>query len=99
MIGLLIVFFGGAYRALGTVMIVTAVLLWAYRLFLRGWANGFQNKILPRWERFYEKVLRAALGGSKPGVITISTVVLLIIAFVGFGMSTLSIAALVVILI
>ncbi len=86
-VGLLIVLFGGAYRALGSVMIVTAVLLWAYRLFLRGWANGFQNKVLPRWERFYEKVLRAALGGRKPGVITIGTFVLLLIAFMGFGVS------------
>ncbi len=86
-VGLLIVFFGGQYRALGSVMIVTAVLLWAYRLFLRGWANGFQNKVLPRWERFYEKVLRKALSGRKPIGITVLTFVLLIFAFGGFGAS------------
>ncbi len=86
-IGLLIVIFGGTYRALGSVMIVTTVLLWAYRLFLRGWANGFQNNILPRWELFYEKSLRAALSGKKPAMITIGTFVLLLIAFVGFGAS------------
>ncbi|WP_460220113.1 efflux RND transporter permease subunit [Psychroserpens sp. MEBiC05023] len=86
-IGLLIILFGGAYRALGSVMVVTAILLWAYRLFLRNWANGFQNKVLPRWEQFYEKVLRAALSGKKPGAITIGTFLLLIIAFMGFGMS------------
>lgn len=86
-IGLLILIFGGAYRGLGTLMILTVVLLWAYRLFLRGWANGFQNKILPRWESFYEKTLRKALRGKMPAVITIGTVILLFVAFGGFGAS------------
>lgn len=85
--GLLILIFGGSYRALGTLMIVTSVLLWIYRLFLRNWANGFQNKILPRWEKFYEKTLRYALAGRKPIFIAIGTFVLLLIAFMGFGAS------------
>ena len=83
-VGLLIIIFGGAYRALGSVMVVTVVLLWAYRLFLRSWANGFQNKILPRWERFYERVLRAAFKGKKPIFIALGTGLLLIIAIIGF---------------
>ena len=86
-IGLLILIFGGVYRGLGTLMMVTVILLWAYRLFLRGWANGFQNKILPRWERFYEKSLRKALCGKMPAIITIGTVILLFVAFMGFGAS------------
>ncbi len=86
-IGLLILIFGGSYRALGTLMIVTSILLWIYRLFLRGWANGFQNKVLPRWERFYEKMLRGALTGRKPILIAIGTFVLLFLAFMGFGAS------------
>ena len=86
-LGVLILIFGGTYRGLGTLMVATIVLLWAYRFFLRGWANGFQNKILPKWERFYERILRATLKGSKPIVITIITFVLLIIAFMGFGAS------------
>ena len=85
--GLLIIIFGGAYNALGSVMLVTAVLLWAYRLFLRNWSNGFQNKILPKWERFYERVLRSTLKGGKPIAITIATFILLFIAFGGFGAS------------
>lgn len=85
--GLLILILGGTYRGLGTVILLTVLLLWAYRLFLRGWANGFQNKILPRWEQFYEKVLRIALSGKKPILITITTFVLLIVAFMGFGAS------------
>ncbi|RKE98932.1 efflux RND transporter permease subunit [Ichthyenterobacterium magnum] len=86
-IGVLIFIFGGAYKGLGTLMVFTAIMLWIYRLWLRKWANGFQNKILPRWERFYEKTLRAALGGRKPIFITIGTFVLLFIAFIGFGAS------------
>ena len=68
-------------------MIFTAIMLWVYRLWLRKWANSFQNKVLPRWERFYEKILRRALGGRKPMIITVGTFVLLIIAFIGFGAS------------
>ena len=62
-LGLLIVIFGGAYRALGTLMIFTAIMLWVYRLFLRNWANSFQNKVLPRLEAWYERMLRRALSG------------------------------------
>ncbi len=86
-VGLLILIIGGSYRGLGTLMIVTVILLWMYRLFLRGWANGFQNKSLPKWERFYEKILRGSLKGRRPIVITIGTFVLLIVAFLGFGAS------------
>jgi len=86
-IGLLIILFGGTYRALGSLMVLTAIMLWIYRLFLRNWANGFQNKILPRWERFYERTLRYTLAGRKPIFIAIGTFVLLLIAFMGFGAS------------
>ncbi|WP_396602353.1 efflux RND transporter permease subunit [Algibacter sp. R77976] len=88
--GLLILIFGGSIRGLGSVMIFSIILLWAYRLFLRNWANGFQNKILPIWERIYEKSLRFALSGKKPALITLGTFVLLIIAFMGFGASVAS---------
>ncbi len=87
LIGLLIFFIGGTYKAIGTIIMFTAVMLWIYRLFLRKWANYFQRKILPRWERFYEKLLRASLKGWKPYVITLSTVLLLFFAFAGFGVS------------
>ena len=68
-------------------MIFTAIMLWVYRLFLRSWANGFQNKVLPKWEKFYEKLILKALRGRAPIVITLSTVALLIVAFMGFGKS------------
>lgn len=86
-IGILFLIFGGAFRALGTLMVFAAANFWIYRYALRPLANGFQNKILPRWERFYERMLAASLRGWKPALITISTFILLIIAFVGFGAS------------
>ena len=86
-IGLLIVIFGGSYRGLGTVMIVTSILLWIYRLFLRKWANYFQDKILTKFENFYENQLRAALTGWRPYILTIGILGLLIISFMAFGIS------------
>ena len=88
--GIIILIFGGAYRALGTIMVFTAIMLWIYRLGLRPLANGFQNRVLPRWERFYEKAITAALKGWRPGLIVISTFILLFIAFGGFGASVAS---------
>ena len=85
--GIIVFIVGGATRGLGTLMIVVAIMLWIYRFFLRSWANGFQNKVLPKWERFYEKTLRSALSGRKPIFIAIGTIVLLFIAFMGFGAS------------
>ena len=89
-IGSLILVFGGAYRGLGTVMLVTALMLWIYRLFLRNWAISFQTKTLPILENFYEKTLRGALSGRWPIAVTLGTVILLFIAFSGFGASVAS---------
>ena len=86
-LGLLVILFGGAYSALGTLMLFTAIMLWVYRLFLRKWANSFQNKALPRLEKWYERQLRKALSGWKPYALVVGTFALLIFAFVGFGKS------------
>ena len=87
LIGLAIYFTGGQYKALGAVMVFTAIMLWVYRLFLRKIANYFQTNILTKWENLYEKMIRGALKGWRPYAITIGTFLLLIIAFIGFGMS------------
>jgi multidrug efflux pump subunit AcrB len=86
-IGLLVYFSGSAYAALGTLMMFTAVMLWIYRLFLRNWANSFQNKVLPRLEGWYERRLRSALSGKRPVFLVMATFALLIAAFMTFGMS------------
>jgi multidrug efflux pump len=89
-IGLIILIFGGTYRGLGTLMIFTALLLWAYRFFIRNWANNFQDKTLVRLENFYERILKGALKGKRPQIIIGSTFVLLIVAFMAFGGSVAS---------
>jgi len=84
-IGLLILFFGGEYRSLGSIMVVTAIMLWIYKFGFHKMINFFQTKILTQWERIYEKTLRWALKGKRPYIITISTILLLFAAFGGFG--------------
>lgn len=86
-LGILIVLFGGDNRAFGTIMIFTAIMLWVYRIGLRKMANYFQTNILTKWESGYENLLRKALKGWRPQIIITSTVLLLIIAFMGFGAS------------
>ena len=68
-------------------MITTAILLWIYRLFLRKWANYFQTKTLVKLENWYERQLRSALSGKKTYLISIGTFLLLIAAFIVFGIS------------
>ncbi|QTD38759.1 efflux RND transporter permease subunit [Polaribacter batillariae] len=86
-IGLLIFFFGGAYNALGTLIIFTSIMLWVYRLFLRKAANYFQKNTLVSLENWYEKQLKKALSGWTPYILVAGTFVLLILAFMSFGMS------------
>lgn len=86
-IGLIILLFGGAYRGLGSVMLFTVFLLWIYRLILRRAANNFQTKTLVSLENFYENTLKNSLKGWRPQIISGLTIVLLIVAFGGFGAS------------
>src|SRR5690606_7003944 len=78
---------GGEYRALGSVMVFTAIMLWMYRLFIRKMANRFQEVTLVKLETWYEKRLARALKGKMPYVLSIGTFVLLIVAFMAFGAS------------
>jgi multidrug efflux pump subunit AcrB len=85
--GLLILIVGGPYRGLGTLMIVSAILVWVYRLFLRKAANYFQKHTLSKLENAYERTLKYALSSWRPYAIVVSTFVLLFLAFGGFGAS------------
>ncbi len=86
-LGVLIFVAGGTYRGLGTLLIFVAIMLWIYRLVLRGWINYFQTHILSKWENWYESQLRSALKGWRPYAIVSGTVLLLFIAFGAFGWS------------
>ncbi|MDA1144821.1 MAG: efflux RND transporter permease subunit, partial [Bacteroidetes bacterium] len=85
--GLFILVFGGAMRGLGTLMILTAALFWAYKYGIKRWANKFQAGSLLRFENWYERQLKRALTGKNVYWYFGSTVLLLISAFVFFGMS------------
>ncbi len=84
-LGILILIFGGTIKPIGTLLIFAAANFWIYRYFMRPAANYFQREILPKWERFYERMITASLRGWKPQVLTLITFVLLIVAFVGFA--------------
>src|SRR5690606_9410789 len=86
-IGIIIFIVGGEYRALGSVMVFTAIMLWMYRLFIRKMANRFQEVTLVKLETWYEKRLAKALKGRMPYSLCIGTLVLLIVAFMAFGAS------------
>jgi len=86
-IGLLILVVGGTYKGLGTLLLFVAIMLWMYRLVLKGMIAYFQTKILSKWENWYERQLRSALSGWRPYILTGGTILLLLIAFGAFGWS------------
>ena len=43
---------------------------------------SFQNKVLPKWENAYERLLTFALGGRRPGKFVLATFGILILSFV-----------------
>ncbi|MCA0131036.1 efflux RND transporter permease subunit [Winogradskyella alexanderae] len=88
--GAIIVIFGGAYRGLGTLMIVTVILLWIYRLILRNASIGFQTKVLTRLENAYENTLTTSLRSWRPVAIAIGSLLLFFIASGSFGASVAS---------
>lgn len=75
-IGLFIMVVGGSSRALGSVMIFTAIMFWVYRYFLKDVTVKFQRVILSRWEDWYERSLKFFLSGRKPYIVTISMAVM-----------------------
>ncbi|SNR14289.1 efflux RND transporter permease subunit [Tenacibaculum jejuense] len=83
-LGLLFVIFGGAIRPLGTLLIFAAANFWVYRFIMRPAANRFQSRVLPRWERFYERMISGVLKGWKPQVISIITLLMLFVSIGGF---------------
>ncbi|MDX1470073.1 MAG: efflux RND transporter permease subunit, partial [Flavobacteriaceae bacterium] len=86
-IGTIILIIGGEYRGLGSLMIFTAIMFWVYRIWLRKWANNFQSNTLDKLENWYERKLSLALSKKRPYFLTGGTVLLLLVAFVSFGIS------------
>jgi len=86
-LGLLILFVGGSMRGLGSVMIFTVGLFWAYKYRIKRWANTFQRRALPWLENKYKNFLRFALNGYRPALFFGTTFLLLFVVFGLFGAS------------
>jgi multidrug efflux pump subunit AcrB len=87
-LGILLLFNNGTIRGLGTLMVFTTILFWAYKFFIKKWAVYFQNVILVNLEKRYTKVLRFALTGSKPYIFLFSTIALLFSSFIILGIAS-----------
>ncbi|MEY8020206.1 efflux RND transporter permease subunit [Muriicola sp. SD30] len=86
-IGVFILIFGGSMRGLGSVMIVTAILFWAYKYGIKKWSKKFQSTILVKFENFYERQLKFSLRGKNVYWFSGITVLLLISTIMLFGLS------------
>ncbi|WP_445456012.1 efflux RND transporter permease subunit [Flavobacterium sp. HNIBRBA15423] len=87
-LGTIILVFGGAMRALGSVMIFTTIMFWLYKYAIKGWTLSFQNKILTKWENWYESGLKFFLSGRKPFVVVIGMFIMfLLVLGLYFGWS------------
>ena len=86
-LGIFMSIVGGPVRGLGNLMVVTIVLMWLYRLFIFKSTVSFQNTVLVWLENAYEKQLKAALCGRNVYYLFAGTIVLLLLAFMGFGAS------------
>jgi multidrug efflux pump len=86
-LGTLILVFGGAMRGLGSVLILTGIMFWAYKYVIKGTAIKFQKKTMSRFENWYERRLKHALNGRNVYWYFSVTFLLLIGVFMLFGMS------------
>ncbi len=86
-IGVFILIVGGQVRALGSLMIVTAIMFWIYRYVLKGAANFFQRRILAWLEDRYQRFLNYALKGWRAYGFVVGTFILLFVVFGMFGAS------------
>ena len=86
-LGTLLIFNEGTLRGLGTIILLTTLLFWAYKYFIKGWATYFQDVSLVRLEASYSKVLRYALTGRRPYVFLFGTIGLLFSSFIILGLA------------
>ena len=87
-LGLLLIFNPGILRGIGTLMILSVLLFWAYKLFIKNGATYFQEVLLVRLEKRYTKILRFALEGRKPYFFLFGTIGLLFSSFIILGLAS-----------
>jgi len=69
-------------RAIGNLAILSAILLWLFKLFLVRAIYYFQFDLLRRLENFYERLLAAFIKGRRAYLVFFGTFSLLILAFI-----------------
>lgn len=75
----------GLFRAAGNLLLLLAILLWAYKYFLHSWINFFQFRALKRLENRYAHWLKRALQKRNAYIVIGGTTILLILSFVLVG--------------
>lgn len=86
-LGILLLFNKGTLRGLGTLMILSTALFWAYKYIIKKWATHFQNVTLVKLEDRYTRVLRFALTGRAPYFFLFGTIGLLFSSFIILGIA------------
>ena len=72
-------------RIFGNLMVLTPIIFWMYKLFIKNWAQSFQNTFLVSLENKYRKFLGFALSGFKPILFLGGTFFLLFSSFALMG--------------
>ncbi|WP_442847325.1 efflux RND transporter permease subunit [Leeuwenhoekiella sp. H156] len=75
----------GGLRGIGNLMLLLAILLWAYKYFLARAVRYFQYKSLKDLENFYERFLKFALRGKRAYVFFFGTLLMLVLSFILIG--------------
>lgn len=86
-LGTVMLVFGGEVRGLGSLMILVAILFWIYKYVIKKIADRFQKNILVKFENWYERRIKHALKGGNVYWYFSFTFLMLIAAFMFFGMS------------
>ena len=72
-------------RIFGNLMVLTPIIFWMYKLFIKNWAQSFRNTFLVSLENKYRKFLGFALSGFKPILFLGGTFFLLFSSFALMG--------------
>ena len=84
-LGIILLFGNQNFRLFGNLMLLTPILFWMYKLFIKNLANTFQNTFLIKLENGYRKFLSFALSGYKPVYFLGGTFFLLFTSFILMG--------------
>ncbi|MGY5850734.1 efflux RND transporter permease subunit [Salegentibacter sp. F14] len=75
-------FEAGVLRAIGNILILAVILLWAYKYFISKAVDFFQMRALKKMENFYQRTLVYALRGKKAYFFFFGTLFLLFVSFI-----------------